>query len=282
MKAGIFALLIFCFFKSFSQDTEKALDQIAFDKAIEFYYTEEPDSAISAFRKFLTDNPDSPLAPKAKYNIAYILREKGRDEEAISVFEDILTSKYNEKDKFGGLMEQYALYKHRSASNLADIYLDKRDYEKAKKYIRLFDKKYKYKHFCGNEMKANQFHTAMAYARLYDGKGNNEKAIKQLLPYIFDGALADNEALLALLGSLLEKAYTEQELRQMVKKAKSTLKINNKGLARITFFETKINVYDDQLFAIDNMDLEENMKLKGMEKWVKVVDTNPLFQKYID
>lgn len=49
----------------------------------------------------------------------------------------------------------------------------------------MFDKKYKYTHFCGNELMANEIYTATAYARLYHGYGRSRKAISYLLPHLF-------------------------------------------------------------------------------------------------
>ncbi len=66
-------------------------------------------------------------------------------------------------------MEQYALYKNNSAFHLAEICLILQDYDKSAKYIKLFDKKHKYKHFDGKEMMANEIYTAKSYARLYNG-----------------------------------------------------------------------------------------------------------------
>ena len=282
MKRLIIIIPVFYFTISFGQTADKEPDQIDFDLAINTYYDEELDSALVLFQKFLLNHPDSPLVPKVKYNIGYILREVGKDEESIPVFEEILASDYNDREKFGGLMEQYALYKHRSASHLAEIYLDAGDYEKAKKYIKLFDKKYKYKHFCGNELKANQIYTAIIYARLYNGEGKRQKAIKTLLPFIFDSGYASNLELLDLLNNLLREQYSVEEIRILVKDAKASLKETNKDVAQINFLGTRIKVYDHQLFAIGNLEYEKNLDLKGMEKWEKVFDTNPLFEKYVN
>ena len=278
MKNLLSLTLSFISFFAFSQDGESTVDQLAFDQILETYYDEEYDSTLILCQNFLNNHTESTLIPRVKYNIGYILREIGRDEESIPIFEELLASNYNDKERFGGLMEQYALFKHRSASHLADIYLKIEDYEQARKYIRLFDKKYKYRHFGGNEMMAHEIYTA----RLYNGQGKPDKAIKKLLPYIFDNRLASNSSLLELLDKLLNDRYSTEELQNLVAQAKSSLTVSNKDKAYIKFLNTKIEVLDYQLFALGNIEFEENRKLVGREKWDKVFNTNQLFSKYVE
>ena len=179
-------------------------------------------------------------------------------------------------------MEQYALFKHRSASHLADIYLDKGNYDKAKKYIRLFDKKYKYSHFGGNELRAYEIYAAMQYARLFHGQDQTDKAIKNLLPHMFYDGIANNESLVDLLDSLLNQRYTSQELGKLFKQAKSTLIIESEDKAWIRLINTKIEVFDYSLFDLHNTEFKENMKLSNKEKWDKAVETHKLFKQYAE
>jgi predicted Zn-dependent protease len=278
--------MILVFFLSYyfvsGQESAKKPDQIAFDEVLEVYYDEEYDSALNLFKSFLVDFPNSTLAPRSKYNIGYILVELGRDDESIPVFEELLESNYDDKETFGGLMEQYTLYKHRSASLLADIYLNTAEYEKASKYIRLFDKKYRYQHFGGNEMMAHEIYTAKSYARLYNGQGKPEKAISKLLPYIFDNGLASSLSLLDLLSGILEQKYSDEEMKEYVNKARASLIIKNEDTALIKLLGTKIEVFDYQLFALNNPEYKANLELKGVEKWHKVLNTNPIFERYIE
>ncbi|WP_221406582.1 tetratricopeptide repeat protein [Roseivirga sp. 4D4] len=260
---------------------EPTTDQLAFDQILETYYDEEYDSALTLCQNFLSNHIESSLIPRVKYNMAYILREIDRDEEAIPIFINLLESNYDEQEKFGGLMEQYALYKHRSASNLADIYLNLKNYELAKKYIRLFDKKYKYQHFGGNELMAYEIYSAKQYARLYHGQGKIDKAIKKLLPYIFYNGLASNSSLLNLLEEYLLEKYSRKELSILINQAKSTLVINTEDEATIIFLKTKIEVLDYHLFTSGNVDIEDSLKLKGQAKWNKAFDKNEFFAKYL-
>uniref|UniRef100_UPI004047FF18 tetratricopeptide repeat protein n=1 Tax=Roseivirga sp. TaxID=1964215 RepID=UPI004047FF18 len=281
MKSTLLILSILSCYSVLGQKTNRTPDEVAFDKAFEMYYDEEYDSALLMYEEFMRDYPASPLIPRAKYNTAYILRELERDIESIPIFEEILISNYNDNERFGGLMEEYALYKHRSASHLADIYLGSEDYDKAAKYIKLFDKKYKYKHFCGNEMMANEIYTAISYAKLYNGQGKSKKAINKLLPYIFDNGLTSNLLLLDVLNGFIEEQYSDESMQMLVKQARSSLIIKDQDTAFIKFLGEKIEVYDYQLFSLHNLEYQENLKLVGIEKWFKVFDTNPIFQKYM-
>ena len=179
-------------------------------------------------------------------------------------------------------MEQYALYKHRSASRLADIYLNQEYYEKARKYIRLFDKKYKYKHFGGNEMMAHEIYTARQYARLYHGEGKTAKAINKLLPYLFYNGLASNSKLLKLLDTLLRQQYTEAEIRQLVLQAKESMQIRKEDEVYIRFLGSKVRVWSYHLFVFNSRDFEENMRLEGRAKWIKAFNSHELFSRYLD
>lgn len=281
MKYLILTILVFVGLTSFGQQVELRPDQTAFENALDVYYDEELDSALDLFNRFLIDYPNSDLTPRAEYNMAYILRECQRDLDAIPVFKKIIDSNYYEYEPAGGLMEEYALYKHRSAFFLADIYLNQRDYDKAKTYIRLFDKKYKYNHFCGNEMMANEINTSRQYARLYHGQGKTNKAIKKLLPYLFYDGLASNDQAIELLDELLNYKYSKGEIERSIKQAISSLVINSDDKALIEFLDTKIQVKDEQLFALGNLDFMENLELEGIEKWNKVLNTHPLFSKYL-
>ena len=276
---SILILLTFVFSLS-AQDKMVSDDQTRFEEILELYYDEEYNLALDAFNEFLNEYPNSPLIPRAKYNVGYINLELNNHENAITIFEEILNGDFNEYEEYGGFMEEYTLYKHRSAKNIATIYLEKKEYKKAIKYIRQFDKKYKYKHFCGNELSANRIFTSYSYARYYFGVGNYEKALKLLTPHLFYNGLADSDYLIPLIDKILNQMYSSEEITQLLKESKSSLKMSKKGHAFIHIFNSKIEVFDYELFRISNPDMMANLDLQGEEKFKKVVESNPLFAKY--
>jgi len=268
------------------QKKERTEEQKLFDKAIELHEDEELDSALIAFRQFRTQYPNSELSPRVHYNIGYILNEQGKRDEAKIVFKEVLASNYNEKDPRGrGLMgPQYALYKHFSCEQLADIYITEKNYVEAEKYVRLFDKKYPYEHFCGNELTAYQIFKSRSYAKVYDGQGKTDEAIKQLVPHVFYTGLADNDELIKDLILLLDKRYKTEEIKDELIKSKSTLKITDSKkrgeTATIELYGFKVNVNENGLYDFNNTDFEINSKLEGQDKYLKVIRTNELFKHY--
>jgi hypothetical protein len=281
----IWTLLTICI-QANGQKKERTEEQKLFDKAIELHEDEELDSALIVFRQFRTQYPNSELSPRVHYNIGYILNEQGKRDEAKIVFKEILASNYNEKDPGGrGLMgPQYALYKHFSCEQLADIYITEKNHVEAEKYVRLFDKKYPYEHFCGNELTAYKIFKSGSYAKVYDGQGKTDEAIKQLIPHIFNTGLADNDELIKDLIVLLDKRYKTDEIKGELIKSISTLKITDSKkrgeIATIELYGFKINVDENGLFDLNNPDFEMNTKLEGQEKYLKVIWTNELFEQY--
>jgi hypothetical protein len=268
------------------QKKEQTEEQKLFDKAFELHEDEELDSALIVFRQFRTQYPNSELSPRVHYNIGYILNEQGKKDEAKTVFKEVLASNYNEKDPGGrGLMgPQYALYKHFSCEQLADIYITEKNYVEAEKYVRLFDKKYPYEHFCGNELTAYQIFKSRSYAKVYDGQGKTDEAIKQLIPHIFYTGLADDDELIKDLILLLDKRYKTDDIKSELIKSISTLKIidsKKRGeIATIELYGLKINVNEYALYDLNNPDFEMNEKLEGQEKYLKAIRTNELFKQY--
>lgn len=265
----------------FSQTAERSKDELRFDEIFEMYYSEEYDSALILLNQFIIEFPNSDLYPRAKYNIGYIYRELGEDESAIAIFKYIIKSDFNDQERFGGLMEEYTLYKHRSSKHLAEIYLDRNEYQTAFKYIRMFDKRYRYKHFCGNELYANEIYTASSYGRYYYGIGKPEKAIKRLSQYLFDNGLASNVYLVKMLDEILKEKYKSDELDRLLSESKATLTLHKKRGAYIEFFGSKVYVDDYSLYAPHNPDFEENIGLSDIEIYNKVIETHPIFNKGI-
>lgn len=282
MRSTIIVFILIGYSQSvFSQANDKSKDELRFDEIFDVYYDEEYDSALVLFNQFIIEFPNSNLYPRAKYNIGYIYRELGNYDLAIEVFKDIISSNYNDQESFGGLMEQYTLYKHRSSKHLTEIYLDRNEYQLAFRYIRMFDKRYKYEHFCGNELFANEIYTASAYGRYYNGIGKSEKAIKLLSQYLFYNGLASNAYLVKLLDKILKEKYNSDELDRLLSESKATLTMHKKRGAYIEFFGSKVYIDDYSLFAQSNPDVEKNLGLNVMERYKKVIETHPIFNQGI-
>ncbi len=66
-------------------------EQVAFDQAVSIDTSSSPSRAISAYRRFIRDNPASPLAMKAQYRIAEIYEYLGDANKAFSNYQTLLT-----------------------------------------------------------------------------------------------------------------------------------------------------------------------------------------------
>lgn len=277
-------LIVITFFSSFlatSQEKERTQDEISFDSAMDYFEKEDNETSLASFNSFLTQYPDSRLKPRAKFNIGVLLRKLGRNDEAIPIFSEILDSDYDEKEAYGGIMEQYALYKNRSSKELAEIYFEKKDYKKVSHYIYLFDKKYKYHHFCGNEIRADKIYIAESYAKLFLGQNKPQKAIDKLLPYVFYDGVASNSGALEILEESLKMKYSETEIKELIAQTVKSLNMQNDYDATITFLGKKLKVYEEQLYDRSNPMLAADLELKGNEKFNRIFAIHPLFSKYL-
>jgi len=72
--------------------------------------------------------------------------------------------------------------RHVMCEILSTIHLERGAYDSSLHYITLADKKYPYRHFCGNEWESRQLFMAMRYAAIYDHQGDSVKTLKVLLP----------------------------------------------------------------------------------------------------
>lgn len=277
-------LVLFPLLVNGQNKTLKSEDQILFDKAMDYYNDEMYDSSLFVFEKLTELFPESNLIGRANYNLGYINYQINNYEKSKLIFQEILKKNYNEFES-NGLMEQYTLYKHRSCELLAEIFLKEENFQEANKYVKLFDKKYPYKHFCGNELAAYNIYRARSYARIFEGKKQFKKAIKRLLPFTFENGLASNEELLVDLIRITGKTYSKEEIKLELESAMKSLRIkSNKEdeYGIILLFGQKVEVHDDSLYALGNSEFAENLKLEGKEKFRKIFQTNAFFKKYLE
>jgi outer membrane protein assembly factor BamD len=67
------------------------VEQAAFDEAAAIDARGARDSAISAYRRFIRNNPASPLAASAQFRIATLLEEAGRSSKAFDAYQKLVT-----------------------------------------------------------------------------------------------------------------------------------------------------------------------------------------------
>jgi tetratricopeptide (TPR) repeat protein len=255
---------------------DRTEDQLAFDKAFALYDSGTHEQAVLAFSDFMERYPRSPLRARAHFNVAYLYHELHYDAKAAAVFKEILNEGYNENDE-NSLMEPYTLYKHNSCRHLAEIYLEQKDFAQAETSMEMFDKEYPYQHFCGNEWAAYDHYKATMYARLYAGKGQYGRAVRNLVPYTFDNDLASNAGLLHELVLILRTHYTTAEIQAELRHALTTLSMRAKKgevQARLTLFGEKVNVTPDYF--------NPNIDFNSLEGYKVVVNENELFKTFLN
>lgn len=227
-------------------------DELAFEHALSLYEDERLDEAVLALYEFMATFPHSPLRGRAHFNLGLIQFQRQHWAEATVAFKEILEAGYNELDA-NNLMEPNTLYKHHSACLLAEISLQQKDYKAAEEYIHLFENVYPYQHFCGNELTAYAIYLATMKARLYEGQQKIEKAVRTLVPFVFDNALASNTELLDLLINILYRHYSADEIKHELNQALATitLKKGKRAGATMLLYGEKVDI-DSYYFDEDD------------------------------
>jgi tetratricopeptide (TPR) repeat protein len=185
-----------------------------FDEASKYFEEKKFDKALSAYQYIVDNHPRNELFPRSYYNIGLIYFNLKQFDKALTIFNTILKSNFNEKENFGGgiMADPFTNYKHRACELISDIYYDRKIYDTALVYFAMSDTTYPYIHFCGNEYAANDVHTSLRYADIYQKLNMADKAIESLLPSVFI-SLADNSKIIAELKKLLtNKKYIRIEL----------------------------------------------------------------------
>lgn len=281
MKLRILLLTLLLSIQAIAQENNAKTETEWFDELMETYYDGDFMTAYLGLGQFIDKYPNSDLVPRATFNQAFLLRELGKDNEAKMILKRILNSEYNEYDSYGGIMEQYALYKNRSAKHLAEIALFEKEYEKASKYIYLFDQVYPYKHFCGNELSADEIYTQTMYAKMYHGKGKTTKAIKKLLPHMFFNGLAGNQEVLDLLNEYLPMVFSRDEIKSLLQESIESFKVKKNGNAQFTILDVKIPLDSYYLYDIQGSDwsnANENFDKKAL---VKLMENHEVWSNYL-
>lgn len=224
-KFIVLVLVAFNTVLAFGQKRAHSSVQGLFDNAEQQIDDSLYDDAIASYKK-ITQRTAENSTPwcKAFYNMGYTYFLKHDDSAAREILTQIVDGDFDDMDRGGrgsGLMQEpYALYKHNACELLAEIAFRKKNFSEALEYIQLFDTKYPYQHFCGNEMEAAEIYTAEMYSRAYLGLQDTTKAIRVLLPYIFDNGLAPNTSLvndaIKLLQARYEKNYLSAQLNNAI------------------------------------------------------------------
>ncbi|RIV43600.1 tetratricopeptide repeat protein [Flagellimonas pelagia] len=266
----------------FAQNNKGDAELEWFEELSEITYEGDYMTAYLGFGQFLEKFPDSELAPRALFNQGYLLRELGRGQEAKRIFERIIEEEYNEYENYGGIMEQYTLYKNRSAKHLAEIFIEEENFVEALKYIKMFDNIYPYKHFCGNELEADAIYTDVMYAKTYHGLGKLDKAIKKLLPHLFYNGLASNNEVMELLSQYLPQLYSNDEVKQFLQEGIQNFKVKDKNYGTFQLLGVKIPVYTYQFYGEGEIEFVSDEGTKNAQAIDEIIKSHPIFEGYFN
>jgi hypothetical protein len=247
----LFSFLAFIYFAPTIILAQHKAD-VAFEAASRLYEEKQFAESALAYLRFMKDYPDHGLKPRAHFNVAICYRELQDTTNAKRTFLEILDEDYDEHDS-NDIMEPYALYKHHASRNLAFFAMAEKNYDEAEKYIRYFDKRYPYQHFCGNEWAAYHIFKDSMLAELYEGQHKPAEAVKVLASHLFNNGLASNHYALKQLSAILERNFTATEVKAMFQNAYNSLsikKIKKEEVAALEFYGVTVVVddysYDDR------------------------------------
>ena len=233
------------------------------------------DIAFEQFEKIIENYPNSKLYHKSLYNLAKISSQLDYEKDEIKYLQMLLNSNANDKENSGrnGIMANpFANFKNEASSRLAEIYIDKGNFEEALDY-KLINEKHPFQHFCGNAYAEDEIYNAQQYAKIYIGLGKNEKVLDYLLPHIINNGLASNSELVDLTIHFLKDNYSKSELEMDFEMSIKNIysKVEKNGDDEwanyyIKYFDTEIEIPSWNLsFETDNEKIKSEL-----EKTVRV------------
>jgi hypothetical protein len=247
---GISIILSLYSFSVFCQNNK------LWEQAGKYYEVKEWDKALATYTKIHEKSKvNSADYARSFYNIGHVKLLKKDTVEAEKIFQKILESNFNELDKGGkgsGIMQEpYALYRNNASKILAQINIQRKDFKKALFYVELADKKYKYQHFCGNELEADRIEMATYFGKCYWGLNEFDKSMNVLLPHVFNSGLADNDDLVKLTVQYLIEKHGKEKVEAELTKSLGTVttKTRRSGKEKYEYNECTIFGKNIELFA---------------------------------
>jgi tetratricopeptide (TPR) repeat protein len=260
---GLSIIVLLHSFPNFCQKTK------FWDQASNFYEAKEWDKALTIYAKIHEKSKvNSPDYARAFYNMGHVKLLKKDTLEAEKIFLKILESNFNELDKGGrgsGVMQEpYALYRNNSSKILAQINIQRKDFKKALFYVELADKKYKYHHFCGNELEADRIEMATYFGKCYWGLNEFDKSMNMLLPHVFNSGLADNDDLVKLTVQYLIEKYGKAKVEAELSKSLGTVTSKTRRIGKEKYDYNECIIFG------------KNIELYAYFDWKDQLQTNKL------
>lgn len=264
-----------------------------FEKGIDEYKDKEYQSAIELFQKIIQkERKHDYLYTEALFHLACSHVGLNDTSNAQKAFEQILKSNFREKSHRKGksdlIVEPTDVYKNGACEFLANLALEKGDYQLALDYTCLADTVYPYQHFCGNALAANGIYMAMLYADCYIGLGAFDKALEYLFSQVFDHGLASTQEIVEKAALLISEMYSSEEIRKFFEEARASVSIEHRTGSYGTYTVGYVLLFNQkvQLPLQDHhwMNIEPGEKTddEWIEKYQKSFTTSAIYRRVMD
>lgn len=216
-------------------------DKVILYQIIDSYENDSIDYAKIELSAFVKTKPTSIYKIIAIFYLAEIANDQENYKEAIILYNQVL--KMNVQDSIDNN------YKNNSAKELAEIYINKKEYKKAIKSLDLTNRRFPYRHFCGNAYAADNIFKTGLYSMCYIAQEKYKKAIDVLTPYMFSNGLADNSGLIKTLYETYLKVYTKDQIKNEFLNADNSLVIKKKKYKDEIYYRPLIRIFGRQVYV---------------------------------
>jgi len=257
----LFSFLIFTAFSlsGYSQFSKNAL----------LKQRQEDSLFVRSHSNFLTEKPNDSIATMY-YNVAAALTRLNRTEEAKMMFMNIVESdieSYNATYYHGsdipgdttsnmyGYGSFTSNYKNAACLNLANIFIDQKDFEQALKYVTKADLVYQLNYNCGTGHYAYRNRLRNAYALCYEGLKKYDEAFELLLPHcMIHSWMEQNKTLVRI----IKEQYTDDEIRKEILLAINSITITIDSNVTTSYMQS-----GDSSWTINHISGKGTMQLFG-------------------
>jgi len=215
-------------------------DWAAVDRIASAYDNDSIAVAKDFAKKFLFTTPNSKYRIGAIYYLAEIANKQNNIDSALILYKQVLD--FLVPDTVENNYQNY------SCKTLSEIYIDKKDFKNAIKYLYLTKKKFQYKHFCGNAYSADNKYITELYADCYIGEKKYNKAIEILSSEMFPDGLASNERIVDLIYSTYLKLHSKQEIKNEFLNIDKSLVIEKKKKKDYVYLEATVKIFNQKVY----------------------------------
>ena len=164
-----------------------------FEIASRLYEQGKHAEAERSFRAVLGQPLDVPTRGKATFNLALTIQKLERYDEAIRIFEHLLTQPVNDREPGGHLMKPYRNYRPRAQWEIGNCHFAKRDYRSALQAYRTTKERFPFQSWCGNERAEYEYRYEFYQGMCLDHLGNTVEALKHYIQAGFRSRMFHSE-----------------------------------------------------------------------------------------